>query len=187
MMQRCDVFRETALMTRTLAIAGAAGLFGLSACAVAPTSPSVLALPPRGKPYAQFQAEDQNCRGYAQQQTAGMAEQANNRAVGAAVLGTAIGAASGALIGAPFRGGAGIGAGYGAGAGLATGSAIGAGQSDAANYTLQQRFDITYTQCMYAAGNSVQSPPVGFAPPPVGYAAPAYYAPGYVGPYYRPY
>jgi hypothetical protein len=156
-----------------------AGLFGLSACAQAPTSPSVLALPAQGKPFAQFQSEDMNCRGYAQQQTAGMAEQANNRAVGAAVLGTAIGAASGALIGAPFRGGAGIGAGYGAGAGLATGAAIGAGQSDQANYTLQQRFDIAYTQCMYAAGNSVQSPPVP------GYT-PGYY-PGYAGPYYRPY
>jgi len=169
-------------MSRSLAAVAVAGLFGLSACAQAPTSPSVLALPGQNKPFAQFQSEDANCRGYAQQQTAGMAEQANNRAVGAAVLGTALGAASGALIGAPFRGGAGIGAGYGAGAGLATGAAIGAGQSDAANYTLQQRFDIAYTQCMYAAGNSVQSPPAGFQPPAVGYAVPGPY--GYP---YRPY
>jgi hypothetical protein len=169
-------------MSRSLAAVAVAGLFGLSACAQAPTTPSVLALPGKNKPFAQFQQEDMNCKGYAQQQTAGMAEQANNRAVGAAVLGTALGAASGALIGAPFRGGAGIGAGYGAGAGLATGAAIGAGQSDAANYTLQQRFDISYTQCMYAAGNSVQSPPVGFQPPAVGYVAPGPY--GYP---YRPY
>jgi hypothetical protein len=174
-------------MSKSLAAVAVAGLFGLSACAQAPTSPSVLALPGKNKPFAQFQQEDTNCRGYAQQQTAGMAEQANNRALGAAVLGTAIGAASGALVGAPFRGGAGIGAGYGAGAGLATGAAIGAGQSDAANYTLQQRFDIAYTQCMYASGDSVQSPPVGFSPPAYGYgyAAPGY---GYSGPYgYRPY
>jgi hypothetical protein len=147
----------------------------------------VLALPANGKPFAQFQQEDMNCRNYAQQQTAGMAEQANNRAVGAAVLGTALGAATGAIVGAPFRNGAGVGAGVGAGYGLAAGSAIGAGQSNAANYSLQQRFDIAYTQCMYAAGNSVQSPPPGFAPPPVGYVGPAYYAPGYVGPYYAPY
>jgi hypothetical protein len=156
-------------MTKMGPAAVVAALFGLNACAVAPTSPSVLALPANGKPFAQFQQEDMNCRNYAQQQTAGMAEQANNRAVGAAVLGT------------------GVGAGVGAGYGLAAGSAIGAGQSNAANYSLQQRFDIAYTQCMYAAGNSVQSPPPGFAPPPVGYVGPAYYAPGYVGPYYAPY
>jgi hypothetical protein len=172
-------------MSKTLSAVVLSGLVGLSACAQAPTSPSVLALPAPGKPFAQFQQEDMECRGYGQQQTAGMAEQANQRAVGAAVLGTAIGAAGGALVGAPFRGGAGIGAGYGAGAGLATGAAIGAGQSDASNYTLQQRFDISYTQCMYAKGNSVQSPPVGFTPG-VGYGAPVYGAPAYGYPY-RPY
>jgi hypothetical protein len=174
-------------MSKSLAAVAVAGLFGLSACAQAPTSPTVLALPGKNKPFAQFQQEDQNCKGYAQQQTAGMAEQANNRAVGAALLGTAIGAAGGAIAGAPFRGGAGPGAGVGAGAGLVAGSSIGAGQSDAANYSIQQRFDIAYTQCMYASGNSVQSPPAGYAGPAVGYPAPAY---GYPGPYaypYRPY
>ena len=166
-------------MSKMLGSVAVAGLLGLSACAQAPTSPSVLALPGQGKPFAQFQSEDVNCRGYAQSQTAGMAEQANNRAVGAAVLGTAIGAAGGALIGSPFRGGAGIGAGYGAGAGLATGAAIGSGQSNAANYSLQQRFDIAYTQCMYSSGNSVQSPPIGFSPAVVGYPYAPYAYPGY--------
>jgi hypothetical protein len=173
-------------MSKSLAAVAVAGLFGLSACAQAPTTPSVLALPGKNKPFAQFQQEDMNCKGYAQQQTAGMAQEANNRAIGAAALGTVIGAAGGALVGAPFRGGAGAGAGIGAGAGLATGASIGAGQSDAANYTLQQRFDIAYTQCMYSSGNSVQSAPAGYPGAAVGY--PGY---GYPGPYggypYRPY
>jgi len=165
-------------MSKSLLAVAVAGLFGLSACAQPATAPTVMALPGQGKPFAQFQGEDLSCRGYAQQQTAGMAEAANNRAVGAAVLGTALGAAGGALLGAPFRGGAGIGASQGAGVGLATGAAIGAGQSDQANYSIQQRFDIAYTQCMYAKGNSVQSPPVGFTPPVAAYGAPVY-APAY--------
>ena len=131
-------------------------VFTLGACATPATSPSVLALPAPGKPFAQFQQEDMNCRGYAQQMTAGQAEAANQNAVGAAVLGTALGAAGGALIGAPFRGGAGVGAGIGAGTGLGVGASIGANQSAYANMSIQQRFDNAYTQCMYSNGNSVQ-------------------------------
>ena len=42
----------------------------LGACAVAPpTGPSVLALPGKGKDLQTFQAEDSNCRNYAQAQT----------------------------------------------------------------------------------------------------------------------
>jgi hypothetical protein len=164
-----------------LRVAGVMSLtLAATACVQAPTSPSVLALPSPGKPFAQFQEEDASCKGYAQQQTAGLAQSANNNAVGAAVLGTALGAAGGALIGSPFRGGAGVGAGIGAGTGLAVGSSIGAGQSAAANYTIQQRFDIAYTQCMYANGNSVQGAPAPGIPPGVPYP---YGYPGYPAPY----
>jgi hypothetical protein len=45
---------------------------------------------------------------------------------------------------------------------------------------LQQRYDSSYTQCMYAHGDSVQSPPGGYAAGPAAY--PYYgYGPGYVG------
>jgi hypothetical protein len=51
----------------------------------------------------------------------------------------------------------------------------------ASNYSLQQRYDIAYTQCMYADGNKVTSAPgVAYS----GYSAYApypYYGPGYYG------
>jgi hypothetical protein len=45
---------------------------------------------------------------------------------------------------------------------------------------LQQRYDASYTQCMYAHGDSVQSPPGGYraGPAPYGYYG---YGPAYVG------
>jgi hypothetical protein len=49
------------------------GLGLLSACASVPTGPSVLALPATGKPMDVFQAEDTECRAYAQRQVAGLA------------------------------------------------------------------------------------------------------------------
>ena len=44
------------------------GLGMLSACTVVPTGPSVLVLPGVGKPMDVFQAEEGECRSYAQQQ-----------------------------------------------------------------------------------------------------------------------
>jgi hypothetical protein len=46
------------------------GMSLLSACTSVPTGPSVLALPAVGKPMDVFQAEDDGCRAYAQQQIA---------------------------------------------------------------------------------------------------------------------
>ena len=40
----------------------------LSACASAPTGPSVMVLPGAGKPFEQFQADDSLCRQWATQQ-----------------------------------------------------------------------------------------------------------------------
>jgi hypothetical protein len=44
-------------------------LFVLGGCATAPTGPSVMVLPPAGKPFEQFQAEDAKCRQWARQQS----------------------------------------------------------------------------------------------------------------------
>src|SRR3712207_6063784 len=49
------------------------GLGLLSACASVPTELSLLALPAVGKPMDVFQAEEDGCRAYAQQQTAAVA------------------------------------------------------------------------------------------------------------------
>ena len=45
------------------------GLGILSACTVLPTGPNVLVLPAVGKPLDLFQAEEGECRAYAQQQS----------------------------------------------------------------------------------------------------------------------
>ncbi|HEY0185270.1 MAG TPA: glycine zipper family protein, partial [Rhodopila sp.] len=85
---------------------------------------------------------------------------------------TLLGAGLGAAIGG------GRGAAIGAGAGALGGTAIGAGPSQNAQYSLQQRYDLAYAQCMYSRGNQVpgyQPPPGPPPPPPPGYYPP----PGY--------
>ena len=157
----------------------------LGACSVAPpTGPSVLAVPSNGKNLQTFQAEDMNCRGYAEAQLGGTtpANAATQSAVGSAAIGTGLGAAAGALIGS-IGGAAGAGAAIGAGTGLLAGSAIGASNAQASGYNLQQRYDMAYTQCMASTGNGVQAPP---APVVAAYPAYPYPAYGYPYPYYGP-
>lgn len=169
---------------KNVVILGLAGL-GLAACTVPPPSgPTIMALPPQGKNYAQFQREDMTC-----QQNAGASigyvdpsAAATNAAVGSAAVGTVVGAAAGALIGAA-AGNAGAGAAIGAGTGLVTGSAVGANAAYGTGYEMQARFDTTYAQCMTAYGNTVQAAPA--TPPSVPYyAAPYYPYPFYPYPYY---
>jgi hypothetical protein len=160
----------------------------LGACAVAPpTGPSVLALPGKGKDLQAFQAEDYNCRNYAQAQIGGNTptNAANQSAVGSAAVGTALGAGAGALLGAA-GGAAGAGAAIGAGTGLLAGSAVGAGNAQVTGASLQQRYDMAYTQCIASTGNTVQAAP---GPAIVGYPAPAYPYPypAYAYPYAYPY
>ena len=164
----------------------------LSACAApVPRGPSVVALPPAGRDFGQFQREDVYC-----QQTAsnslGSADPGavGQSALGSAAIGTAVGAVAGGLIGAA-TGNFGAGAAIGAGAGLLTGSALGVGAAQNSNFGLQERFDITYAQCMAALGNSVQPlrvvvpvpiyQPVQpfFGPPAVGFGYGGYYGRGY--------
>jgi uncharacterized protein YcfJ len=144
-------------------------LTGLSACTVMPNGPSVMALPGTGKTFDQFRADDASCRQFALQQVGGVSsdQAATNSAVGSAVVGTAIGAAAGAAFGG------GSGAAIGAGAGLLTGSAYGVGAAQTSGYGVQRRYDYSYLQCMYAAGDKV---PVSG---PMRTVAPngAYYAP----------
>jgi outer membrane lipoprotein SlyB len=151
----------------------------VSACAVVPTGPNVMVLPGVGKPFDQFQVDDVLCRHYAQQQIGVAPGQVSSQSlVNSAALGTVLGAATGAAIGAA-AGDAGIGAAVGAGSGLLLGSATGAEAGSASSRTLQWRYDVAYTQCMYAKGNQVPGtgappsphsapppPPPDFPPPP---------------------
>jgi len=175
---------------------------GLGACAVAPPpGPSVLGMPGQGKSFEAFQQDDMACRGYASTQVGGTTpgEAASQSAVGSAVLGTALGAAAGAALGS-VGGALGAGAAIGGATGLLAGSAIGANNAALSAGSVQQRYDISYAQCLSAHGDTIQAPPTAYAasyPPPYGYPAPyppAYpypypYAPGYYGPaypYYAP-
>ena len=174
-----------------------ASAIGLSACAVAPPNgPSFAAMPGPGKSFAEFQQDDFRCR-----QTANAAngnvtpgQAATQSGVGSAIVGTGLGAAAGALLGAA-AGNAGAGAAIGAGTGLLAGSAIGADNAQTSAAGMQRNYDVTYAQCMSAAGESVPNPnavaPAGYGYPPpgygygygYGYAPPVAYAPPvYVAP-----
>jgi hypothetical protein len=164
-------------------------LFVLGGCVVAPPSgPTITALPGPGKPFPQFQKDDDYCRSYAQSRTQGAgqeaADQANN-ANATAVAGTLIGAGLGAALGS-LGGNVGAGAAVGAGAGLIGGASVGGANAQDAADSLQGRYDTSYAQCMVGYGNTIQSepPPFAYAPPP----PPGYYdapppPPGYYAPY----
>lgn len=157
----------------------AASLVGLAltGCVTYPSGPGLMALPGTHMSFDQFRADDFACRDYASHSIGGADAQqaAVDSQVNSAVLGTAIGAVAGAAIGG--RSGAGV----GAGTGLLFGSAAGAGAADVSGRSLQHRYDIAYTQCMYAKGHKVPvagrftSAPArtGTPPPP----APGTYAP----------
>ena len=163
-------------MRRHLLRLGALGAAAavLAGCAAMPAGPSVLVLPGTGKSFEQFQADEMNCRNYADYQIGGQSAQAaaNQSAIGSAALGTAIGALAGAAVGG------GRGAGVGAGGGLLIGSAAGTGASQASGYELQRRYDYAYIQCMYAKGHQV---------PVYGQVTNSYPGDRYTSPSYPPY
>jgi hypothetical protein len=147
----------------------------LGACATLPSGPGILALPGSKKSFDEFRVDDGQCRQYANEQVGGAtpSQAATNAGVGGAVVGTAVGAAAGAAIGGSS------GAAVGAGVGLLTGTAVGAGYGYDSAYSVQQRYDYAYLQCMYAKGNKVPvsrayvqsrqqpgSPPPHYPPPP---------------------
>ncbi len=172
-------------MLRTGAIA--AGILSLAGCAIAPPSgPNVVAMPGSGKTYEQFTNEDATCRQTAAIQTGPgpSAQQTTNATVGSAVIGTALGAATGAAIGSA-AGAVGGGAAVGGALGLLAGSAIGTSNAQGGGYAMQRNYDITYSQCMAAHGNTIQQPPAAV---PV-YAGPLYGEPDVViyGGYGAPY
>lgn len=159
-------------------------------CATFPSGPSVMALPGQRMSFDQFRADDFECRNYAAQSVGGPSAQeaAVDSNVKSAAIATAVGAIAGAAIGGNSQGAA-----AGAGMGLLFGTAAGAGAGDASGRTIQHRYDIGYTQCMYAKGHKVPvsgrftsapaaapaqpayappPPPGSHAPPPASYPPP---------------
>ena len=124
-------------------------------CATLPMGPGVMVLPPQGKPFEQFQADDAICRQWAEQQIGiSPQERANQNTAQGAVIGTALGAGLGAAIGSASAA-AGTGAAIGAAGGLILGMAAGANAGQASGWEAQRRYDNAYVQCMYAKGNLV--------------------------------
>jgi uncharacterized protein YcfJ len=176
-------------MNSNLKITAAVALAALTlaGCATTPTGPMVQVYPGSGKSWDQFRADDNECRGYAYNAIGGdqAAQNTNNKAATSAIVGTAIGALAGAAIGGHNA------AGVGAGVGLVAGASVGANEDARGNYSEQRRYDMSYTQCMYAKGNKVPGPAVarrappppqyqgqgGYYPPPPPGAAPPSYAP----------
>jgi hypothetical protein len=159
----------------------ALGALLLGGCVVMPTGPSMMSLPGSGMSFDRFRADDYDCRQFASAQVGGSsAEQAAvDSGVRSAAIGTAIGAAAGAAI----SGSSGVGP--GAGVGLLFGALAGSGAANASAYTLQQRYDMGYMQCMYAKGHKVpgsrrvaQRPPGYASPPPAGTYTPPPPPPG---------
>ena len=142
----------------------------VAGCTTLPSGPSVMVLPGTGKTFDQFRVDDSVCRQYASTQTGGVSpsQAAADSGVKSAAVGTAVGAAAGAA----FDGGNGAAA--GAGAGLLVGALAGTAAADASSYTLQQRYDYGYIQCMYAKGHKVpvsgiytpSRPRTTYTPPP---------------------
>ena len=159
---------------RTIAFVTAAAAT-LGGCVTPPMGPTIPVMPAANKPFAAFQQDDMACQDYAHQTTVGGVEAANNKSVGEAIIGTALGAGLGAAIGG------GRGAAIGAASGAVVGTAVGSGTSAHAQYSLQQRYNIAYAQCMSSKGNDVQMAqrgyrnPPGAYPPPYGYPAPPPY------------
>jgi len=142
----------------------------LSGCDTMPSGPSVAVMPAQGKPLDLFQQEDMQCRSYANQSLGPNAQYAGNQAVvGSAAVGTVLGAAVGAIAG----GGRAVGS--GAAFGAVAGTAVGANQAQATGYSLQQRYDIAYQQCMYTKGNQLAAPPPRTRVYREYYGGPAYY------------
>jgi len=133
----------------------ALALLVVGACATVPTGPSVMVLPPPGKPFDQFQAEDAMCRQWARQQIGLSPQETINQNVATgAVAGTAIGAGVGAAIGSASHQGP-EGALIGAAGGLLVGTSAGANAGRVYGGEAQRRYDIAYEQCMYANGNII--------------------------------
>lgn len=148
----------------------------LGACATIPTGPSMAVYPGDGKSQAAFFQDSARCKELAAQQTGISPEQAAAESTAnTAVLGTLLGAVMGLGLGA-LGGRAGLGAGAGAASGLMLGTAAGAQAGAASAGAVQQRYDVEFQQCMYAAGHKVPgtmmqqapqaAPPVTLPPPP---------------------
>lgn len=147
----------------------------LVGCATVPSGPSRPAMMGANTPPHKFAADDQYCRGVAQNRAGAIAANANNATAGTALGTAAGGAALGALAGG------GRGAGIGAAAGLLAGLFFSAASASAASDQGQVAYNAEYGVCMCGMGHTIPGvcaaaapmPPPPPPPPPPGAYAPA--------------
>lgn len=134
-----------------IAVVGSTALL-LAACASTPMGPTVRALPQPGKPFEQLEADQNMCKGYANSQVSGQAENANTTGILEGVGGTILGAGLGAAIGG------GHGAAIGAAGGAVAGTAVGGSTSSNKQKGIQEQYNDAYAQCMTSKGYQIQRP-----------------------------
>ena len=139
---------------------------GLVLCSLASCAqgivPTVQVLPPPGKAFAAFQADQHDCSILAGDQVRPLMDRAAYAGLNTAVVGTALGAGLGAAIGG------GHGAGIGAAAGAIGGTGVAANQSATSDAHIQALLDSTSAACRPARGDLAQAPQtVVVAAPPV--------------------
>ena len=144
----------------------------LAGCAITPIGPTARVLPAAGKPFEVFQADQIQCRQFAEGQVDGGSLVSRLEEFGTLAGGTVLSAGAGYAFGRTR--GAEIGAALGALGGA--GSAVGGAMADQRG--LQSRYDLAYTQCMYARGNQVPmgsrtAAAAGPAPGQAGWRSPA--------------
>lgn len=144
-------------MRRLVSWAALAGVAATSACAIPQTAaPRVAAMPGEGRTFEQFQSDDQRCRQAAAAANGFVTpkQAADQGAQQAVLFGTGAGIAGGAMIGSSMAA-VGAGAILGGGAGIVAGSLLAAGVAESASQGNQHHYDVTYVQCMAAAGERV--------------------------------
>ncbi len=138
---------------RKLAMSSAAlaAALALAGCVSAPLGPTVPVMPGKNKSFAQFQADQDYCEGYANDRVAGRVNAANDQIARNTVLGAALGAILGGAIGGDTRG---------AVVGGAAGAAVGASTAhpDYRQYSTQEQYNIAFAQCMKYRGNEIAEP-----------------------------
>lgn len=152
--------RRAALAASAVGVAAAATL--LTACAPMPVGPTVAVMPGQNKPFEVFVQEDHLCRNWAYSSTAQPGDPAANQMLASTITGTAIGAVAGAMAGGHNS------TGTGAAVGTLFGASVGSQQSAGTAWSAQRRYNVAYSQCMYAKGNVIpgayeRSP---YLPPP---------------------
>lgn len=147
---------------KSVGVVGGLAVLLLSACATVPLGPTVQVMPPPNKPFDLFQGDDAACRGYAAGIVKPEVDQANQQMAGQLIVGAVLGAALGAAAG----NGAGQAIAAGAVAGTTVATVANADTAAWASLSVQQRYDIAYSQCMYSRGDQVPGYTQRYALPP---------------------